>query len=134
MGGPPTLIVLDTHAWLWHATSPERLSASARTAIETSEQIGVCTISCWEIAMLERQRRIELDRGLREWIAGALALERIEPIPLSADIALDAGLLPDDLPGDPADRVVYATARRLRARLVTKDASLRRFDRETTLW
>lgn len=128
------MIVLDTHVWLWHVAAPERLSAKARTAIESSEALGVCTISCWEVAMLERGGRIALDRGVREWVGRALSLERLEAIPLSADIALDAALVPTEFPGDPADRIIYATTRRLRARLVTKDATLRRFDRQTTLW
>lgn len=84
--------------------------------------------------MLVRHGRIALERDLSEWVAGALALERIEPIPLSAEIAVEAALMPDDLPGDPADRIIYATARRLHARLVTKDGALRRFDRAATIW
>lgn len=134
MGGARALIVLDTHAWLWHATAPERLSAAARALIDASDEVGVCTISCWEIAMLERHRKIQLDRALRDWIASALALEHVQTIPLSAEIAIDAALISAHLSGDPADRIIYASARRLRARLVTKDAALRRFDRELTLW
>lgn len=128
------VVVLDTHAWLWHVAAPKRLSAKARTAIASSERLGVCTISCWEVAMLERGGRIALDRGVREWVALALSLERVEAIPLSPEIALDAALGPEGFPGDPADRIIYATARRLGGRLVTKDGALRRFDPDTTLW
>jgi len=128
------VIVLDTHAWLWHIAARERLSAKVRSAIETGEDLGVCTISCWEVAMLQRLRRIALDRPVREWVSRGLAHERIESIPLSPEIALDAALLPGGFPGDPADRIIYATARRFEARLATKDAALRRFDGKTTFW
>jgi PIN domain nuclease of toxin-antitoxin system len=128
------VIVLDTHAWLWHIAAPERLSAKVRAAIDAGEDLGICTISCWEVAMLERGGRIALDRPVREWVGRALAHERLEAIPLSSEIALDAALVPDLFPGDPADRIIYATARRLQARLATKDAPLRRFDRHTTFW
>lgn len=128
------MIVLDTHAWLWHVAAPERLSARVRAAIDTGEELGVCTISCWEVAMLERRHRIELDRAVREWVGRALSHERVEAIALSPEIALDAALVPDDFPGDPADRIIYASTLRLRGRLATKDAALRRYDREITLW
>lgn len=128
------MIVLDTHAWLWHLAMPERLSARARAAIEASDQLGVCTISCWEVAMLERRKRIALDRDVRDWVGRALTTDRIVAIPLSAEIAVEAALIVPDFPGDPADRIVYATARAYGARLVTKDAALRHFDGRATLW
>ncbi len=128
------MIVLDTHAWLWHVSAPSRLSAGVRSALESGEELGVSTISCWEVAMLERVGRIELDRPVREWLGRALADERVEAIPLSPEVAVDAALLPATFPADPADRIIYASARRLGARLATKDATLRRFDRETTIW
>lgn len=128
------MIVLDTHAWLWHVSAPERLSAGVRSAIASGEELGVCTISCWEVAMLERLGRIALDRPLREWVGRALADERLEAIPLSPEVALDAALLPAGFPADPADRIIYASARRLGAKLATRDVTLRRFDREGTVW
>lgn len=128
------MIVLDTHAWLWHVAAPERLSARARAAVEGADQLGVCAISCWEVAMLERRGRIALDRDVRDWIGRALADERVVPLALSPEIAIDAALIPDAFTGDPADRIVYATARAHGARLVTKDAALRRYDARTTVW
>jgi len=128
------VIVLDTHAWLWHVAAPERLSARARAALETADQLGVCAISCWEVAMLERRRRIALDRGVRDWVGRALGADRVVPLALSPEIAVDAALIPDEFPGDLTDRIVYATARAHGARLVTKDAALRRYDARTTVW
>ena len=128
------MIVLDTHSWLWHVAAPERLSVRVRAAIGTGEELGVCTISCWEVAMLERLGRIALDRPVREWVGRALADERVEAIALSPEIALDAALVADEFPGDPADRIIYATTRRLQARLATKDEAIRLFDAKTTLW
>ena len=128
------MIVLDTHAWLWHVAATERLSARARAAVEEADQLGVCAISCWEVAMLERRGRIALDRDVRDWIGRALSVDRVLPLALSPEIAVDAALMPDEFPGDPADRIVYATARAHGARLVTKDAALRRYDARTTVW
>jgi len=41
---------------------------------------------------------------------------------------------PADFPGDPADRVIAATARATGAALVTRDACLRRSHAVETIW
>jgi PIN domain nuclease of toxin-antitoxin system len=42
-------LLLDTHVLLWCALEPERLSRSARTAIEDSEnEVYVSAVSAWE--------------------------------------------------------------------------------------
>jgi PIN domain nuclease of toxin-antitoxin system len=84
--------------------------------------------------MLARLGRVELDRDIDSWIGLALADERVETLPLESHVAAAAGTLNDDLPGDPVDRIVYATARDLDAPLLTKDRRLRAYDRRRTLW
>lgn len=129
------MIVLDTHAWLWWLAEPSRLSRGARRAIDEAETIGVCAISAWELTMLVRRRRISLDRDVGAWVRQALAPARVRQHPLTADVAVAAGLLEADrFPGDPADRFIYATAQSLRARLVTRDKAIRDFDARTTVW
>jgi PIN domain nuclease of toxin-antitoxin system len=129
------VIVLDTHAWLWWVDAPDRLSATARQAIEGADAIGVPAISCWELAMLVVKRRIELERDARTWIRQALAQPGVVAVPLSPRAAVDAALLEhEDFAGDPADRLIYATAREAGAPLVTRDVRLREFDPRGTLW
>ncbi len=129
------MIILDTHVWLWWMADPERLSEPAREAITQTSNIGVCTLSAWELAMLVTRGRISLDRDIGLWVRHALATHRVEPLAPSADIAVAAGLLdPNSFPGDPIDRLIYATARSLDARLVTRDRAIRAFDSATTIW
>lgn len=128
------MIVLDTHAWLWWVASPSRLSRRVRTVIEEADRIGLATISCWELAMLVARGRIGLDRDVGVWVSQALAHDRLEELPLTTRIAVDAALLSPSFPGDPADRIIYATARAHDAVLITKDKALRAFDRRGTLW
>ncbi|MBA2464818.1 MAG: type II toxin-antitoxin system VapC family toxin [Nocardioidaceae bacterium] len=135
MGGGESLIVLDTHAWLWWSSAPDRLSHAAREAIDASDRLGVCTISCWEVAMLEVRGRVELDRDVRAWVAQALAHPRARTLELTPAAAVAAGLLDGrDFPGDPADRIIYATAEALGARVVTRDRRMRDFDAARTVW
>jgi len=78
--------------------------------------------------MLLRHRRIELDRPLGHWIARLVEDRRTAVAPLTPTAAAWAGSLEDaDFPGDPADRLIVATAHELRVPLVSKDDRLRRF-------
>ena len=129
------MIVLDTHAWLWWVSQPDKLSRPARAAIEAASEIGVSTLSAWEVAMLVGKGRIALDRDISIWVRQALALERVVVLSPSADVAVAAALLDaEDFPGDPADRLIYATARSTGASLVTRDEALHRFDARTAVW
>jgi PIN domain nuclease of toxin-antitoxin system len=128
------MIVLDTHAWLWWLAEPARLSSAARRAIDEAETIGVSTLSAWELTMLVIRRRISLDRDVAAWVGQALAPARVTALPPTAEIAVAAGRLDGGFPGDPADRFIYATARSARARLVTRDEAIRRFDARETIW
>ncbi len=84
--------------------------------------------------MLAAQGRIEFDRDLLLWIRQALALPRLSLLPLSPEIAVASAQLGHDFVGDPADRIIVATALQHKARLVTKDRRLRTSRRIETTW
>lgn len=128
------MILLDTHAWIWWAARSPKLSAKAAKAIGQAKKLGVAAISCWEVAMLVDRQRLELDRPVEEWLAGALSLERVELLPLSWEIALESTRLGRHFHGDPADRLIVATALCHRAPLVTRDARIAGYDGVETLW
>jgi PIN domain nuclease of toxin-antitoxin system len=129
------VIVLDTHAWVWALDAPEHLTVAARDAIETAEQIIVSPISAFEIATLVARGRLGLDRDVGDWLSQALAAPRVAEQPVTSTIAARAGVLDRErFPGDPADRLIYATARHRRCRLVTRDRALRAFDPDGTVW
>ncbi|MGH2903830.1 MAG: type II toxin-antitoxin system VapC family toxin [Solirubrobacteraceae bacterium] len=132
---PIAVIVLDTHAWLWWIAEPGRLSASARETIDHAQHLGVATISCWEIAMLAEAGRIALDRPVEIWMEQALADERTQPLPLTSTVAVRAARLGrEGFGGDPADRIIYSTARDTGAKLLTRDRRMRAFDPHGTTW
>jgi PIN domain nuclease of toxin-antitoxin system len=116
-------------------TDPSRLSGLAHEAIAESASIGVSTLSAWELTMLVTRERISLDRDVGLWVRQALAIDRVESLAPSAETAVAAGLLDaESFPGDPVDRLIYATTRTLDARLVTRDRAIRAFDPEGTIW
>ncbi|MBI3465771.1 MAG: type II toxin-antitoxin system VapC family toxin [Planctomycetes bacterium] len=128
------MIVLDTHAWIWWVGNPKKLSQAARRSIADAREIAVAASSCWEIAMLVEKDRLELDRDVLVWIRQALALPKVIFAPLSPEIAVAAARLGDEFPGDPADRMIVATALDRKSTLVTKDRRLRSFQAVTTVW
>lgn len=89
-------------------------------------------MSVLELADLVERGRIELGLPTRSWIRAAISQERVEILPLSPEIAVDAAQL--SFVGDPFDRVIYATARANDAPLVTRDERIRAFDPGRTIW
>ncbi|MFT5430011.1 MAG: PIN domain nuclease of toxin-antitoxin system [Myxococcota bacterium] len=129
------VIVLDTHAWIWYVADPDRLSEPARLAIAGASSIAVSPISCWEIATKAARGKLILDRDVDVWIRQALACDRVELTPISASIATQAGLLGNSgFHGDPADRILAATAMAAGTCLVTKDAQIQAFEPVQTVW
>ncbi|MBI3185494.1 MAG: type II toxin-antitoxin system VapC family toxin [Myxococcales bacterium] len=128
------MIILDTHAWVWWASGSGKLSAKARRAIDQAEQLGVSAISCWEVAMLVEHGRLTLDRPVLSWLRQALQLPKIELVALTPDVAVEAAALDGKLHGDPADRIIVATAVRCAATLVSRDERIRRAGLIATLW
>lgn len=123
--------LLDTHVVLWWQAGGKRLSRAATRVINGSDELLVSPLTCWEIATLSRIGRIKLDRDSVSWIRALLRVERIVAAPLTSEAGAWAGELPDSFPGDPIDRLLYATARDHRVPLVSKDQRLRAFARTT---
>lgn len=128
------MIVLDTHAWIWWAVSSPRLSAKAAAAVRSSGRILVSAISCWEVAMLAAKGRIVFDRDVELWLNQALGLPRVELVPLTPRIAVTSARLDEGFQGDPADRILAATALEYGCPIVSKDERIRRYSRVRAVW
>lgn len=128
------MILLDTHAWLWWVSDPEQLGKKARRAIEGAQKLGVSAISAFEIAALVAKRRISLDRDVLEWIEQSLADPRLELVSISPAISVRATRLGGSFHGDPADRLIVATAITESATLVTKDRQIQEYAAVQCVW
>jgi PIN domain nuclease of toxin-antitoxin system len=121
----PPLLLLDTHVWIWVVEGvAAELAAPVIARIEKASDAGsvrVAAISVWEVAMLEARGRLRLALEIDEWVRRAVAAPGTQLVPLSPEIAVDSARLPGDPDGDPADRMLMATARRIGASLVTRD-------------
>jgi PIN domain nuclease of toxin-antitoxin system len=119
-------ILLDTHVLLWWKGDTRRLSREARQRLGRSDGLLVSPVSLWEIATLLQHGRIGLDRDLDRWVDDLLAEGSVAIATLTPPAAVLAGGLPDDFPGDPADRLIYATAIDVNLALLSKDENLHR--------
>ncbi len=127
-------VLLDTHVVHWWSAEPDRVSSTARKALEDADQLVVAAISWYELAWLARHERIAVTVPIRSWLDGlASQLRTIGITPAVADTAVS---LPVSFPGDPADRLIYATAIEHGLGLITKDRAIRDHDkpRSLTVW
>ena len=129
-----TAVLLDTHVIQWWSAEPRRVSRAAAKALGGASELAVAAISWFELAWLAQHERIVLSIPVRSWLE-QLAVQ-VRTLPLTPAIADTAVSLPASFPGDPADRLIYATAIEHGLRLVTKDRQLRGHGhpRPVTLW
>lgn len=126
-------LLLDTHYWIWlQSGETARFTPAILKAIERASSSGnllLSVISVWEIGMLESKHRIHLHMPCEQWVAEALATPGLVVAPLTPEIALASTRLLAPFHGDPADRIIVATARHHRARLLTRDRTIRAYAR-----
>ena len=132
-----TSLLLDTHVWLWWLLGQPELSAAERDALDTFAAAGtppaISAISLWEAQMLAGKGRLELDAPLTHWLPTAAATETVTVLPLGVGVILALDALPTGFHGDPADRIIVATARAHGLPLATRDSNIRR-SRTVKLW
>ncbi len=116
-------VVLDSHVVHWWSAEPDRISADASKAITDADELAVADISWFELAWLARHERILVSIPIAAWLEQLS--RQVRTIPVTPAIASTAVHLPASFPGDPADRLIYATAIENGWSLVTKDQGLR---------
>jgi PIN domain nuclease of toxin-antitoxin system len=116
------MILLDTHALIWLAEASSRLGTEARKQADEAlgrDELMVSAISFWETAMLQSRGRLEIDLPVADWRVALLRLG-IGEVTIAGEVGIDAAQLAA-FHGDPADRLITATAKRLGATLLTAD-------------
>jgi PIN domain nuclease of toxin-antitoxin system len=122
------VIVLDTHVLIWFAEDVPDLGKRAAAAADEalrSDELAVSAISFWEIAMLARKGRLKLAEAptaVRRKVLG----QGIREIAIDGAIGIGAAEL-SRFHGDPADRIIVATALANDATLITADRPIRRW-------
>jgi PIN domain nuclease of toxin-antitoxin system len=131
------VIVLDTQAWLRLAGEPDRLTRAASSAIRRaarSDGLAISLVSVWEACWLRRRGKLRAAHPMRAWIANLRTETQVAVVPLTDEICIVAGELPEPLPTDPCDRLIVATALVLGRPLVTADERIRASGAVATIW
>ncbi len=123
------MLICDTHVLIWLDEGNPRLGANALQTMNkalATGQLAVASISFWEIAMLVEKQRLDIRIELDVWRLELLQSGLLE-IPLQGSTALRAGRL-QAFHGDPADRMIVATALENSATLMTADRKILGWD------
>ena len=136
MNGQQMKIICDTNVLLFDALQPERLTHQVCVELEQGESnkaLACSDISLWEIAMLIAKKRIIVDMACDLFIKEILSARKIQVLAISAEIA---ALSQSNffLHGNPADRIIAATALQQKSPLLTSDKKLHEISQIKTIW
>ena len=129
------MILLDTHALLWLAFEPAKLSKAASDVIRAGSRtggLGISAITLWEAAWLVTHRRVNFN-GTAEAFLGEIS-SRTSVFQITSRIAVVANQFPTTYSSDPCDRLIGATALAEGFPLVTKDRTIRDCKQIKTIW
>jgi PIN domain nuclease of toxin-antitoxin system len=119
-------ILLDTCALIW-LVDESKLRAEAEAELSRAENmtdgIVVSPISAWEIGQLAARGRLRLPLEPRDWFRRALD-SGLSLAPMPPEVLIASSFLPGPALRDPGDRIIAATARQFRYRLMTRDRPL----------
>jgi PIN domain nuclease of toxin-antitoxin system len=115
-------MIFDTHAIIWLLEGNPNIGPVTRRLADealAADRLSVSAISFLEISTLARQGRLRLDATPAAFRAAVLGDGLVE-IPVTGDIWIAAGAL-RGFQGDPADRIIAATALAKGLTLATAD-------------
>lgn len=120
-------LLLDTHAFLWAAASPERLGRYVDLVADPATVRLLSAASSWEIAIKYRLGKLVLPEAPANYVPDAMRRLAVQPLPIEHIDALAVGELPTHH-RDPFDRMIVVQAQRLSVPLLTADPAIARYD------
>lgn len=120
------MILLDTHIWVWWVSQQPQLTTQLEQIIQHHQEagLGVSVISCWEVAKLVENGKLQLAITVADWLNQALAYPGVQLLELTLPIVIDSTQLPGTFHRDPADQIIVATARVYNMALLTVDTKI----------
>lgn len=117
-------LLLDTCAAIWLSLDAQ-MTPEATSAIDAASDQGaplrLSLITAWELGLLERSGRAPMTQSPQAIFRAFQQMPGVAVQGLTSDILIESSLLPGELHGDPADRIIIATARALDLTVVTRD-------------
>jgi PIN domain nuclease of toxin-antitoxin system len=110
-------VILDTHVLLWSVLEPSELTPHTKQIITMAQEehrLFIASISLWEISMLQFKKRLHIYEPIQEFLHAITHISGLS----------ESILLTDNFHGDPADRMIVATAKIHHATLLTRDQKI----------
>jgi len=121
--GRPSLILIDTHVWIWFHSAPERMSFATRNRLESEDRVAISSISIYETMVAIEKGRItsgfQPEPLVRRWLKSASFIR----FPVTEEIVIQSRILKFQH-ADPFDRLIAGTAVHENVPLVTADRNL----------
>lgn len=117
-------LLLDTCALIWLSQQAEMLPEAVSAIDEAADRgtpLRMSLITAWELGLLAKSGRAPMARSPQAIFEALHRLPGVLLEQLTPDILIDSSLLPGEVHGDPADRILIATARALDLTIVTRD-------------
>ncbi len=128
------MILLDTHAMVWLASDPKRLSPAARQAVSAhAAMLHVSAVSAWEISLLVRNGRLTLPMSPEDFVKAAIQRLALTELPVTRESAQASVALPA-IHNDPFDRVLIAECGRRRLSLISADRVIAQYPGLRVIW
>jgi PIN domain nuclease of toxin-antitoxin system len=122
-------VLLDTHAWLWMLTEPERLGDALAIVEDARNELLLSAASSWEIAIKYTLGRLPLPEPPAAYVPARIASTGVTPLAVEHSHALAVAELPDHH-RDPFDRILVAQAVLEAVPIVSGDQALARYEVE----
>ena len=118
-------IIVDTHYLIWDLQGHPNFNHRIQSLYADKENdLYICTISYWEIAMLVGKNRIKINQSVEVVCKDMQAYRNYKTLDISPQIAGKVAKYAHLINGDPADRIIAATAMVEGAKLLTRDQNL----------
>lgn len=120
--------VLDTCALIWWTLDPGQLSKKAEQAcLKMAKEEGfISSISLWELGIKIKNKKIDIGMEIETYVSKLEQISYLTILPVDTTLWLK-NLSLDWKHKDPADRTIVATALQRKAKLITKDETIRDF-------
>lgn len=120
-------LLLDTHAFIWWSSEPEKLSKKVLATIEDDENELILSVaSIWEMQIKVQLGKLEITDPLEDLIAIYQRGNDLQILPVYLNHVLALETLPA-YHRDPFDRLLIAQASAEKLVIITKDQNFKEY-------
>jgi PIN domain nuclease of toxin-antitoxin system len=127
-------ILVDSHIYVWAKLNDPRLSTRAKSILRSDDhELFFSLASLWELSIKIRSGKLRTLTSSIAFVHDSLAQDGIHILPIRYDDLLAMEQL-DNHHKDPFDRILIAQAMANGLKLLTEDASIKRYAGVQTIW